>query len=164
MARRSSKPPAGSAYDAGLRLISLRDHSAAELRRKLKRRGYDDNAIESTRERLGERGYLNDQVFARLYAQRRARTHGRLAISAELAARGVDRETIEDALARLAPQSELQAVRRVAGRIAGRTTYASYQELLGSVGVKLLRRGFPMNLARQACADLWPGTPDTSEP
>jgi len=163
--RRASRPlSSGSAFDAGLRIIVRRDHSVVELRRKLFLRGYDQAEIDSAQARLMEHGFLGDQTFAEHYVRRRSRSLGPLAISAELAARGVDRETAERALERLDPHKQLLAAHRLADRLAGNTRYASYRELLHSVGAKLLRRGFPMNVARAVCEGVWRGTGDTPDP
>lgn len=163
MPRRSSKPPEGSAFEAGLRLIARRDHSSWEIRQKLLKRGYDDAEVAAAEERLIERGFLGDSAFALQYVRRRSRTHGVMAISAELAARRVDRETAEAALARVAPHAQVLAAHRLARRLAGNTQFASYRELLHSVGARLLRRGFPMDVARDACKGLWRGTPEEAE-
>lgn len=164
MPRRSSKPaPTGSAFDAGLRMIVGRDHSVAELRRKLVRRGYDGAEIDAAQARLLELGFLGDQRFAQRYVRRRSRAYGPIVISAELAARGVDRETAEAALARVAPHVQAFAAGRLADRLAGNTQFATYRELLHSVGTRLLRRGFPMDVARAACKDVWRGTPEEAE-
>ena len=163
MPRKSSKPPDGSAFDAGLRLLAQRDHSSWEVRQKLLKRGYPEAEVAAAEARLIEKGLLGDRGFAFHYVRRRSRTHGLLAISADLAARRVDRETAEAALARVAPHAQVLAAHRVAGRLAGNTQFASYQELLHSVGARLLRRGFPMDVARAACKDLWRGTPEEAE-
>ena len=161
MPRRSTKPvPTVSAFDAGLRMIVGRDHSVAELRRKLGRRGYPDVEIDAAQERLMANGWLGDRRFAERYARRRSRSLGPMAISAELAARGVDRELVEAAIERLGPHTQYLAAHKLADKLAGNTQYASYRELLHSVGAKLLRRGFSMEVVRKACDGLWPGTSD----
>ncbi len=119
MPRKSSKPPEGSAFDAGLRLLAQRDHSSWEVRQKLLKRGYPEAEVAAAEARLIEKGLLGDRGFAFHYVRRRSRTHGLLAISAELAARRVDRETAEAALARVAPHAQVLAAHRVAGRLAG---------------------------------------------
>ena len=138
-------------------MIVGRDHSVVELRRKLGRKGYSDAEIDAAEARLIEHGFLSDRRFAERYARRRSRSLGPLAISAELAARGVDRELVDAALERLGPHTQLLAD-KLADRLAGSTRYSSYRELLHSVGAKLLRRGFSMDVARKACDGLWPGT------
>jgi regulatory protein len=165
--RRSSShpkaPPTEPAYEVGVRLIARRAHSAAEVRRKLDRRGYRDPDVEEALDRLRGAGYLSDEEFARGYVRRRSRSLGPLAISAELGARGVDREVAASAVARLSPTIQVRAAHRIARRLAGHTRSASYRELLGDVGAKLLRRGFPMDVARQACRAVWEGTPEEAE-
>jgi len=101
-------------------------------------------------------GWLGDRRFAERYARRRSRSLGPMAISAELAALGVDREVADAAIERLGPHTQSLA----AHKLAGNTQYASYREVLHSVGAKLLRRGFSMEVVRKACDGLWPGTSD----
>jgi len=145
--RRSTKPaPTVSAFDAGLRMIVGRDHAVAELRRKLGRRGYPDVEIDAAQERLMANGWLGDRRFAERYARRRSRSFGR--------------ELVEAAIERLGPHTQYLAAHKLADKLAGNTQYASYRELLHSVGAKLLRRGFSMEVVRKACDGLWPGTSD----
>lgn len=182
MPRRSSKaqPPAGragagrtsarraragrtSAYEAGVRLLARRAHSTAELRRKLARRGYEGGDVDGAVARLSGLGYLDDAAFAAGHVRRRSAARGPLALSAELAARGVDRRDADAALARLDPASQVAAATRLARRLAGNRRPAGYQELLGTVGSKLLRRGFTLGVAREACRALWEGTAGQAE-
>jgi regulatory protein len=58
----------GSAFDCSLRVLALRDHSEAELRRKLKEKGYEAEGIDASVARLKELGYLDDARFARQFA------------------------------------------------------------------------------------------------
>ncbi len=165
MPRRSSSkaPPPVRAFDAAVGLMARRAHSQAELRQKLGRRGYDEAEVEAAVTRLMEVGLQSDRVFAEGHVWRRSRSLGPLALAAELASRGVDRETADRALAGLSPQAEVLAAHRLAGRLAGNTEFATYQALLRSVGAKLLRRGFSIPVARAACDAVWTGTSNTPE-
>ena len=163
MPPRSSKPPAAPVLDAGLRLLGRRAHSRQELRSKLLRRGYQQDEVQGAISRLAELGYLNDQAFADGHIRRRSRTLGPLALSAELAARGVARETADRALAGVTATVQLAAAVGLVRRLSGRKEAASYRELLDSTGSKLLRRGFSAGIAREACRAVWVGTLDTPE-
>ena len=145
-------------------MIVGRDHSVAELRRKLGRGGYLETEIDAAQARLLENGWLGDRRFAERYARRRSRSLGPMAISAELAARGVDREDVDAAIEGLGPHVPYMAAHKLADRLAGNTRYASYRELLHSVGPKLLRRGFSMEVVRKACDGLWPGMAAPTDP
>jgi regulatory protein len=146
-----------------VRLLARRAHSRAELRRKLARRGYEEDEVVAAMRRLGELGYLDDAAFADGHVRRRSAARGPLALSAELAARGVDRRVADASLAAFDSQAQLAAATRLAARLAGRNRSASYLELLGRVGTKLLRRGFSQTVAREACRAIWAGTAISSQ-
>jgi regulatory protein len=154
--RRSSKPQSPvAALDAGLRLLARRAHSRVELRRKLSRRGYEEEDIRAALRRLAELGYVDDASFAAGHIRRRSASLGPMALSAELAARGVDKHTAGAALRAFDRDAQLAAATRLAERLCGRNRPAGYGELLDTVGVKLLRRGFPQAVARDACRAVW---------
>jgi regulatory protein len=144
-------------------LIAGRGQSEWELRQKLLRQGYSAEEVAAAEARLLAAGFLGDAGFVREYVRRRSRTRGRLAIAAELAAKRIDRDLADAAFDRIPPHAEHLAAHRLASRLAGNIRFATYQELLHSVGAKLLRRGFPMDLARAACRDVWRGTPEEAE-
>jgi regulatory protein len=162
--RRSSKPPQGSAYEAGLRLLARRAHSRAELRRKLERRGYEDRDVREAMIRLVDRGYLDDASFAAGHVRRRSATLGPLALAAELTARGVDRRVAGAALEGFDRTAQVAAATRLAERLCAARRPAGYQQLLDSVGPKLLRRGYSMGVAREACRAVWEGTAVLADP
>ena len=159
-----SRAPAVPAIDAGLRLLAQRAHSRAELWRKLARRGYGDDDVEGALARLAELGYLDDSAFAEAYVRRRSVSLGPLALSAELAARGVRRDLASLAIARLSQASQVGAAIHLVHRQVGRKDPASYKELLDTAGAKLLRRGFSRAVAQEACRMVWAGTAGTPHP
>ncbi|HYL08574.1 MAG TPA: regulatory protein RecX [Candidatus Udaeobacter sp.] len=133
------------------------------MRVKLGRRGYDEADVEAAVARLIELGYLDDRSFAAGHVRRRSSDRGQLALSAELAARGIDRTVAGEALAALTPEGQLASAQRLAWRLAGGKPFAGYKELLDRVGPKLIRRGFPPAIARAACGRVWSGTAGTPE-
>lgn len=171
MPRRSSKAPTGrraragrtSAYEAGVEYLARRAHSRAELHRKLTRRGHEASDVEAALVRLAELGLLDDVGFAEGHVRRRSASLGPLALSAELAARGVDHEVARTAVAGLSQQAQLAAATRLVERQVGRRRPAGYKQLLDSAGAKLLRRGFGLAVAREACRVVWMGTVDPAD-
>jgi regulatory protein len=166
VAQRSSSrrrpPPSDSALDAGLRLLARRAHSRVELMRKLTRRGYDGPAISTAMGRLVELGYLDDQSFARSFVRRRGSVRGPRALSAELAARGVDRAQVDTAVAEYGEAEQLAAATQIAERLYARKPSTGYREILDQVGTKLVRRGFSVSVARAACHSVLAGRSDPS--
>jgi len=163
--RRTSRPasPSVSALGAGLRLLSRRAHSRVELQRKLGRRGYTTDEIDSAIGRLQELGYLNDRSFAEGLVRYRSASRGPRALSAELAARGVGRAQADAAVAGFEPEAQLAAATRLAERLAARKPPAGYREMLDGVGSKLMRRGFSAPIVRQACRTVLSGASPSTE-
>jgi regulatory protein len=158
--RRQARPPSASALDAGLRLLARRAHSRVELLLKLTRRGYDSAAIMAALRRLEELGYLDDQSFARSFVRRRGSVRGPRALSAELAARGVDRAQVDTAVAEFGAAEQLAAATHIAERLYARKPSPGYREILDEVGTKLVRRGFSVSVARAACHAVLAGHSD----
>jgi regulatory protein len=90
--------------------LARREHSRAELERKLQRRLQAEETpadIARILDRLQARGLLSDQRMAVALVRTRSTRYGRLRIQQELQRRGVDRETIA---ATLPPTGEESAV------------------------------------------------------
>jgi regulatory protein len=91
----------GSPWATALRILTRRDHSQAELRKRLGDKGFDTEQIETTVQRCLDLGYLDDARYAltranSLMNQGRAVGHR---ILADLRQRGVSDEVAEQALA-----------------------------------------------------------------
>jgi regulatory protein len=145
-----------------LRLLARRAHSRVELVRKLTRRGYDSARITAALSRLEQLGYLDDQSFARSFVRRRGSVRGPRALSAELAARGVDRAEVDSAVAEFGEAEQLAAATQIAERLYARMPSPGYKEILDKVGTKLVRRGFSVSVAKAACHSVLAGHPDRS--
>jgi regulatory protein len=85
---------------SALRIISIRPHSAAELRRKLLMKGADRAAVDRIVERLVGVDLINDDRFARDYIEYAflRKSWGKRKVRAGLMERGIDRETVEELL------------------------------------------------------------------
>ncbi|HEV1992084.1 MAG TPA: regulatory protein RecX [Candidatus Dormibacteraeota bacterium] len=154
------RPPTVSALSTGVRLVSQRAHSRVELRRKLGRRGYPADEIEAALSRLVELGYLNDLSFAEGLVRHRSASRGPRALSAELAARGVQKAAADAAVAGFDPEAQLASATVLAERLYARKPASGYREMLDRVGSKLMRRGFSATTVRAAC---WTVLSRTSE-
>ena len=86
--------------DAAGRYLEARRRSVSEVRRHLAEAGYRDELVEGVVARLVNLGMLDDVDFARAWVESRdrARPRGERALRQELAAKGIDRETIGEVL------------------------------------------------------------------
>lgn len=101
-------------FDA-VAILARRDHSSAEIRRKLARRGYGEQAIEHALEVLHDREVQDDRAFARAFVEQRMRRRpvSRLALRAALARRGIARHIIDEEIRRY-EESEPECFARAA--------------------------------------------------
>ena len=87
------------AYPVAVRLLSRREHSELEIRRKLSSRGFSQGLVTEVITALQADGYLSDNRFADEYVRMRAgKGYGPNRIRAELAERGIDDSVLESAL------------------------------------------------------------------
>lgn len=79
-----------TAVEAAQRLLLRREHSVAELRKKLCAKQYEIDEVEDALARMLKAGYLSDQRFSEHYTRHRANAgFGMLRIENELRERGV---------------------------------------------------------------------------
>ena len=91
------------AKDKALRLLEYRAHSEKELTDKLRRAGAKDEDIERVMEFCREYGFVNDRQYAITKARdlKNLKKYGTRRIRAELNAKGIDAEYIEEAVGEL---------------------------------------------------------------
>lgn len=96
------------ALGAALRLLGIRQRSVFELTGKLRDKGFADEDINETVDKLLKAGYLNDESFAAALARSRAshKAWGPAKIARDLSNRGIAREIIKGALALVCPEEE----------------------------------------------------------
>lgn len=83
--------------NAAIGFLAHREYSAAELTEKLESRGFDRHLSQRAVARLAEDGLQSDRRFAEVYARSRIeRGSGPLLLRAELGARGLNEELIDE--------------------------------------------------------------------
>jgi len=135
------------AKDRGLMLLGYREHSAAELRRKLHDAGYPTTVCRAVVERFVEVELVDDARFAAAWVRsRRGAGYGTRRIARELEQRGIDAEVIQAALTDDADETdEIQRARRaLRGKVP--EDRASKDRLLR----RLVSRGFSISVALKA--------------
>jgi regulatory protein len=133
------------------------------MQRKLARKGYLPQEVDTAVARLDELGYLNDLSFAEGLVRVRSASRGPRALSAELARRGVGRDQADRALASYNDALQLASAVRIIERTCGKREITDYRAMLDRVGNKLLRLGFSTTIVRGACRAVMSGTPTDAE-
>ncbi|GAA4888016.1 regulatory protein RecX [Streptomonospora salina] len=110
--------PEAAARGVCLRLLTSAPRTRAQLAQALRQRDVDDDVAESVLGRFSEVGLIDDAAFADAWVESRhaGRGLGRKALAAELRRRGVDADTVRDAVEELGPDQEEETARRLARR------------------------------------------------
>ncbi|MDT8375779.1 MAG: regulatory protein RecX, partial [Mariprofundaceae bacterium] len=88
-----------AAYSAALRMLTRREHCEAEVRNKLRQRGFDEIAADSAIEELKQYGYLSDLRYAGAFLRyRMQRGEAPWMAAAKAAQKGVDETALQTAL------------------------------------------------------------------
>ena len=142
---------ASRATEAALVFLSYRPRSEKEVRDRLRRGGYEPDAIEHAIGRLHEWRYLDDADFARRWVENRTahRPRGKRLLQQELRHKGIDGEIARDAIddADLDETGAAEALaRRRLPSYAGDDPAAIRRRL----GAYLARRGYGYDVIRIA--------------
>jgi regulatory protein len=137
------------AFDVAVAALRRKERASAELADWLRRRGYRDDEVDDAIVRLIEARELDDERFARGYAEdkRALRGWGAERIREGLAARGIAEPVIEAALE---ADSEVAQVARAADLLATRGRALSEESDRARALGFLTRRGYGYEVAHEA--------------
>ncbi len=93
-------------------LLGRRDYSSFEIRMKALKKGYSSELAETVIEKFQQKNYLNDEKFARKFANDKIRLNrwGPVKIKAKLSEKGIDYNLIEKVLDSLSDDLELSKI------------------------------------------------------
>jgi len=138
---------------AAIRFIAYRPRSEAEVRQRLRKR-FPPDLVERVLSELVERSVIDDVGFARLWRNSRESLNPRSAgvVRRELWAKGVSKETAQEAVSDLDDSDgALRAGRKFARRLEN-ADYSTYRRRLWG---HLQRRGFGQSVVRRTIEVLW---------
>ncbi|MBI2864128.1 MAG: RecX family transcriptional regulator [Chloroflexi bacterium] len=141
-------------YDAAVRFLGYRPRSSAEVRRRLRQRGFSDETADEVLQKLVEGRLVDDSAFVKYWVENR-RTFkpcgGRL-LGLELRQKGVDAETIRETVGEV----DEEAAAYNAGKKKSRSlTGCDERQFRQRLGAFLQRRGFDYEDATRVTARLW---------
>jgi regulatory protein len=140
--------------NAAFRYLSYRLRSEAELRGRLKLRGFNGDSVEAVLARLREQGLVDDLAFAQFWKDNREsfRPRSRWLTASELRQKGVAEAVINQVVADV--DDEDNAYRAAQSR-AHRLPDSDYQDFRHRLGEYLKRRGFGYRVITQTVERLW---------
>lgn len=147
--RQPDADPESVARAICLRLLTMAPKTRAQLAEALRKRDVPDAAAQAVLDRFVELGLINDEAFAEAWVD--SRHHGRglakRALAQELRHRGVDSETVNDAVERLEPEQELETARRLVERKLSSTKNVEPKARVRRLAGMLARKGYAPGLA-----------------
>lgn len=132
-----------------LRLLTTAPKTRAQLADALRKRGVPEEAARTVLERFSEAGLIDDEAFAAAWVSSRHHGRGlaRRALAQELRHRGVEEETVQEAVAQLDPEQEVETARGLVARKLAATRGADPRTRMRRLVGMLARKGYPAGLA-----------------
>lgn len=140
---------------AALNLIAYRPRASGELARKLREKGYRTEAAQASIARMQELGYLNDADFADRWIENRQehRPRSRRMLQQELREKGIDTETIAEAMED-AEIDELGDALALARKKAAGMTALDAETRQRRISGFLSRRGYGFDVIRKVLEEI----------
>ena len=129
-----------------LRLLSQREHSRAELERKLAPHEQEPGELAKALDELQARDFISDERTIESVIHRRAGKLGTARLKQELAAKGLSGEAVDEALAQL-KDTELERAREVWRKKFGAPAQDVHER--NKQARFLITRGFAADVVRQ---------------
>ncbi|MEV2265199.1 recombination regulator RecX [Nonomuraea africana] len=132
-----------------LRLLTMAPKTRAQLAEAMRKRDVPDEVAEAVLDRFTELGLINDEAFAEAWVDSRHHGRGlaRRALAAELRHRGVDSETVNEAVERVDSDQEADTARRLVERKLASTRGLDPQARTRRLAGMLARKGYGAGLA-----------------
>jgi regulatory protein len=141
-------PSASELKARAVRLLSMREHTRAELARKLGAISEDADLINSVIEDLARGGWQSDERFAKTFGQHKSNRQGSMLIAQAMRQKGLPAHLIEDTVAELAA-TELSRARVVWEKKFGAQGRPTTREQYAKQGRFLAGRGFGSDIIRR---------------
>jgi regulatory protein len=154
IARLQSEDERERAMGQALLFLSYRARSEKEIRQNLKKHEYSEAAIEHTLTRLRENRLADDNEFAQAWVENRStfRPRSRRALTMELRQKGLDEETVKQAVSDVDEEAlAYETARKRAPRLAN----LEWNEFRRKLSDHLARRGFPYPVVSSVVTRIW---------
>jgi regulatory protein len=144
------------AFQKALQFINHRPRSVEETRRRLLEKGFSDEVVQVTLEKLIDKHWLNDLDFARQWIENRNtfRPRSNRLLTYELRLKGVADDDITQALEKYGGDENALAYQ--AGiKKAKQCRHEAKPDFIKKVGGYLTRRGFHYGIVKPTVESLW---------
>lgn len=151
-----AKQRGNSAYDEALYFLTPKARTVREVEEHLDECDHSEMEIIEAVERLKNAGLLDDEKYAADFIESRLNTKpvSRMKLREQLAGHFIDAETIDNALAAVTDEAELNNARAVAEKFFRQFEALEIEERLRRVGLRLASRGYSFDDVRTVLSEL----------
>ena len=151
MSRRGAPKNPKNCHERALGLLAVRPRSRRELERRLLGARFDPGEVEDVLIRLERVGLVDDEAFARQFAEHRfgSRKEGSRAVAQGLRAAGID-PSLAEAVSHQAPDDDEERAADLARSRVSRLSGVSPEKAFARLSSLLMRRGYGPQIARSA--------------
>lgn len=135
-------------FDKACSLIESSAHTKKQLQTKLTQRGYGEEVVAATLQKLQDYHYIDDEVYAREFVKCNGKLSKRM-IENKLLQKGISSQVVKAATAELGGESDLGSAKELAAKLA-RGKDVSNREVRQKLFAALLRRGYDYSVAKAA--------------
>ncbi len=142
-------------HTAALRLLKYRDRSVAELRERLRRKGFNPESVENELQTLLDNNFLNDQRFTEIWIRHKLTISrkGKKIIRAELAAKGISSRLFLEVWSKYRDAEIASARAFTLAKAAGFNLLDSFKRR-GKLRQALYRRGYSAKAIEEALKEI----------
>jgi regulatory protein len=136
--------------------IDHQRRTSAEVRRRLTKSGFEEDVVEAVVADLERAGLLDDSKFSADWVESRSRRKGfgKLRLASELRQKGVDKSNVDEAVAEIDPDMELQAAISLARKRVSPTDSGDPAVKRRLAGY-LQRRGYNWEIIQQVFTEVF---------
>lgn len=138
-----------------LRQLSLAPKTRAQLAEKLAKKGASPEITAAVLDRFTELGYIDDLAYAHTFIRSKMATRhlSKRALAYELSKCGVDKATIEQALAEISDEDEMRAARDLVEKKLRTMNSLDLETRTRRIMGALARKGFSSSIATSVLRD-----------
>ncbi|MGG1516791.1 RecX family transcriptional regulator [Paenibacillus oryzisoli] len=148
-------------YVKALHMVGRRPHSLAEVKRKLKVKGFEPDIVSWVADKLIEQNYINDEQYAKMLTDHRvvSQKKGRNLIRQELQQKGIHKDVVKETIGSINPEDEYAAAFKIA-QTKWKQTSGKTLDRKRKTAAFLMRRGYMGTLVQKVLNELSQGTED----
>lgn len=137
-------------FERALHILSYRAHSRKELADKLYKK-FENIVVDEVMPRVENAGFINDTDFAERYVEHSRK--GKKLVRLELLKKGVDKETIDEAMSNRNNEAELENARKIAEKVLKKYKSEPGQIKKQKLYENLTRIGFSYDIYKEIISD-----------